>query len=199
MLMERSMRTSTSSLPERQCIRSVVSKFFRSSFGGSQFELAQRNAASGSSSSASTSTKADKTNPTTTTEATTVKPPVPFNRWTPRAQPVRPVVAVMKTIIEDGDENENYENEDPQSNIANQDYVEEESLSYEPSDNSGVSVMTASEKLLKACFNQLTKNSCQVINCEYSHDPVIVAAARDKQIAGQARIAAQASKYNEGL
>ena len=159
------------------------SKFFRSSFGGSQFELAQRNAASGSSSSASASTKTDKTNPTTTTKAITVKPPVPFNRWTPRAQPVRPVVAVMKTIIEDGDENENFENEDPQSNIANQDYVEEESLFCEPSDNSGVSVMTASEKLLKACFNQLTKNSCQVINCEYSHDPVIVATARDKQIA----------------
>ena len=90
----------------------------------------------------------------------------------------------MKTIIEDGDEDyENHENEDPQSNIANQDYVEEEFYPHESSDDAGVSVMTASEKLLKACFNQLTKNSCQVINCEYSHDPVIVAAARDKQIA----------------
>ena len=60
------------------------SKFFRSSFGGSQFELAQRNAASGSSSSANSSTRANETNPTSTTEATIVKPPVPFNRWTPR-------------------------------------------------------------------------------------------------------------------
>ena len=94
------------------------SKFFRSSFGGSQFELAQRNAASGSSSSTNVSAKTDKTNPTITTEATTVKPPVPFNRWTPRAQQVRPVVAVMKTIIEDGDENESLENEDPQSNLS---------------------------------------------------------------------------------
>ena len=136
-----------------------------------------RNAASGSSSSANTSTRADKANPTT------VKPPVPFNRWAPYAQPARPVVAVMKTIVEDGDENENFENEDPQSNVANQDYVEEESSFNKPSDNSGMSVMTASEKLLKAFSNQLTKNSCQTINCEYSHDPVIVAAARDKQIA----------------
>ena len=174
------------------------SKFFRSSFGGSQFERAQRNAASGSSSSASTSTKADKTNPITTTEATTVKPLVPFDRWTPRAQPVRPVVAVMKTIIEDGDENENYENEDPQSNIANQDYVEEEPLFYEPSDISGVSVMKASEKLLKACFNQLTKNSCQVINCEYSHDPVIVAAARDKQIADLQKVKQELQLKHQG-
>jgi len=53
------------------------SKFFRSSFGGSQFELAQRNAASGSSSSTNASTRADKTNPTATVEATTVKPLVP--------------------------------------------------------------------------------------------------------------------------
>ena len=105
----------------------------------------------------------------------------------------------MKTIIEDGDENyENHENEDPQSNVANQSYVEEESLSYEHSDDAGVSVMTASEKLLKAYFNQLTKNSCQVINCEYSHDPVIVAAARDKQIADLQKVKPELQLKHQG-
>lgn len=79
--------------------------------------------------------------------------------------------------------NDNFENEDPLSNEANQDYVEEESSLYKPCDSSGMSVMTASEKMLKACFRYLTKNFCAVPKCEYSHDPVIIAAARDKQIA----------------
>ena len=108
-----------------------------------------RNAASGSSSSANTSTRADKANPTT------VKPPVPFNRWAPYAQPARPVVAVMKTIIEDGDENENFENEYPLSNEANQDYAEEESSSYQPSDNSGMSVMSCSKTHAKPTHKKL--------------------------------------------
>jgi hypothetical protein len=143
------------------------SKFFRSSFGGSQFELAQRNAASGSSSSANTSATADKTNPTITTEATTVKTPVPFNRWTPRAQPTHPVVAVMKTIYED----DNDENEDPSDNDQGH-----------PHEQSTCVVMTASEKLGKGCYNMISKNYCNNPSCEYSHDAGVIAAARDKQI-----------------
>jgi len=76
----------------------------------------------------------DKAVPTTTTEASTVKPPIPYSRWTPRAQPTHPVVAVMKTIYED----DNDENEDPFDNGQGH-----------PNDQSTCVVMTASEKLGK--------------------------------------------------
>ena len=91
----------------------------------------------------------------------------------------------MKTIVEDSDELENdgVENNDPLSNEANQDYEEEDFSLCEPCDSSGMKVMTASEKMQKACFCHLTKNPCQVTNCEYSHDPAIIAAAQYKQIA----------------
>ena len=43
--------------------------------------------------------------------------------------------------------------------------------------------ITASDKLEMACFRCVSKNSCSIPNCEYSHDHDIVTAARDKQMA----------------
>jgi len=43
--------------------------------------------------------------------------------------------------------------------------------------------MTASERLNAACFRMVNKNSCSQVNCEYSHDKAVIAAARDKQMA----------------
>lgn len=137
----------------------------------------------GMSSSANASTRVDKTNPTTTVEAATLKPSVPFNRWTPRAQPARPVVAVIKTIDEYDKENGDFENEESHSSNANQNQHGEYFPVCGSCDDSSMSVMTASEKLLKTCYRHLTKNYCGVPNCEYSHDPGIIAAARDKSIA----------------
>ena len=87
------------------------SQVFRHSFGGSRFEKAQREAIEGSS------RLIDTTTPTTTIEAGTVKPQVPFNKWTPRAKPPAAVVAVMKTINEeDTYYEEGNENLDPEDN-----------------------------------------------------------------------------------
>ena len=84
------------------------SQVFRHSFGDSRFEKAQREAIASSSRPVdSTAMSSDKAVPTTTIEASTVKPQISYSRWTPRAQPTHPVVAVMKTIYEgDNDENE---------------------------------------------------------------------------------------------
>jgi ketopantoate hydroxymethyltransferase len=46
-----------------------------------------------------------------------------------------------------------------------------------------LNAIIASDKLGMACFRCVTKNSFSIPNCEYSHDRVIIAAARDKQMA----------------
>ena len=79
-------------------------------------------------------------------------------------------------------EEENDENVDPGSNVDpedSDDLGETDSTAREKKLNA----ITASDKLGMACFRCVTKNSCSIPNCEYSHDRDIVAAARDKQMA----------------
>ena len=82
---------------------------------------------------------------------------IPHRKWTPR------VVAAMESVRE---EDEHDENENPED--------------YQQSKN--IAIMTASEKLNAACYRMVNKNSCSQVNCEYSHDKALIAAARDKQM-----------------
>ena len=148
-------------------------KFFRASFGGFKFEKAQRDALASSTSISVSASCYDKSTPTITTEATTIKPPVPFSKWTPRAP--RPVVAVMKSVDE-GDDEESADENAP-TNEAN-----DESIIIPTQHDPNISALTASEMLTKACYRHVTKNYCGISNCSYSHNPGIIAAARDQQI-----------------
>lgn len=152
-------------------------KFFRGSFGGSHFEKQQREALALSTTTNNSSTRSDKNIPTTTTEATTVKPPVPFSKWTPRAKALPAVVAVMKSVEEDlaeddDEDDENDENINPNYNSNDTDVPICAAI---PS--------TASDRLTRPCYKMVAKNYCGVPSCEYSHDAALVAAARDQQIA----------------
>ena len=156
------------------------SQVFRHSFGGSRFEKAQREAIAGSSRLIDTST------PTTTIEASTIRPTVPFDKLSPRAKPPAAVVAVMKTFTEEESYNEDdIENVDPEDNT----YCISCDSAREYSDDPATFVaavsggISASDKLLMACYKMVQKNSCRTPACEYSHDPGIVAAAREMQIA----------------
>ena len=66
----------------------------------------------------------------------------------------------MKTIDEYDEENGDFENEDPYSCNIKQNQHGEDFTVCGSCDDSGMSVMTASEKMLKACYRQLTKNYC---------------------------------------
>jgi hypothetical protein len=149
-------------------------KFFRASFGGSKFEKAQRDALASSSSTSQSASRYDKATPTITTEASIIKPPVPFSNWTPRAP--RAVVAVMKAVDEVDDEESTDENDEP---IVK---ANDESSIIPTKHDSNISALTASEMLTKACYRHVTKNYCGISNCGYSHDPGIIAVARDQQI-----------------
>lgn len=79
----------------------------------------------------------------------------------------------METVLED---DELDENEDPEENKC---HFKKDNVSkkYE-----SIAAMTASERLNAACYRMVKKNSCSRVNCEYSHDKAVIAAARDKQI-----------------
>ena len=91
-------------------------------------------------------------------------------------------MAIMESV-----EEENDENADPESNLAcvEDEFAEDSDvlLCSEFPSTKKLNAITASDKLGMACFRMVTKNSCLLPNCEYSHDNSIVAAARDKQIA----------------
>jgi len=152
-------------------------KFFRASFGGSKFEKAQRDALASSTSISASASRYDKSTPTITTEASTIKPPVPFSKWTPRAPKV--VVAAMKAVEEGDDEESSDENDEPSEQAAD---FSNNILKNEDHLPVYISALTASEMLTKACYRHVTKNYCGIPNCGYSHDPGIIAAARDQQI-----------------
>jgi len=152
-------------------------KFFRASFGGSKFEKAQLDALASSTSISASASRYDKSTPTITTEASTIKPPVPFSKWTPRAP--KAVVAAMKAVEESDDEESSDENDEPSEQAAN---FSNNILKNEDPLPVHISALTASEMLTKACYRHVTKNYCGIPNCGYSHDPGIIAAARDQQI-----------------
>ena len=90
----------------------------------------------------------------------------------------------MKTITEEDSFNEiDIENIDPQDDV----YCIESAPEYSEDPATFVAAvsggMPASNKLLMACYKMVSKNYCQTPACQYSHDPAIVAAARETQIA----------------
>jgi hypothetical protein len=82
----------------------------------------------------------------------------------------------MKDVDEGDDEESTDENDEP-TEKANEDHS-----SFPTKHDSNISALTASEMLTKACYRHVTKNYCGIPNCGYSHDPGIIAAARDQQI-----------------
>ena len=97
---------------------------------------------------------------------------VPYQKWPRRT------VAVMESV-----EEENDENTDPVSNFDPEDSEDDLEETDSADRDKKLNAITASDKLGMACFRCVTKNSCSIPNCEYSHDRDIVAAARDKQMA----------------
>ena len=85
----------------------------------------------------------------------------------------------MSTVTEDDEEED--DNEEPNETKDPSDNVIIDTDRHHPT--TSIKVMTASEKLSSACFAMVIRNSCKQVNCEYSHDKAIIAAARDKQIA----------------
>ena len=92
----------------------------------------------------------------------------------PRAP--RTVVAVIKSLDEVDDEESDDENDAPI------DEAIDEPIIIPTQHDPNISALTASEMLTKACYRHVTKNYCGIPNCGYSHDPGIIAAARDQQI-----------------
>jgi hypothetical protein len=45
-----------------------------------------------------------------------------------------------------------------------------------------IAAMTASERLNATCFRMVNENSCSQVNCKYSNDKAVIAAAREKQM-----------------
>ena len=80
-------------------------------------------------------------------------------------------------------EEENGENIDPVNNFDPEDSEDDLGETDSTARDKKLNAITASDKLGMACFRCVTKNSCSIPNCEYSHDRDIVAAARDKQMA----------------
>ena len=101
------------------------------------------------------------------TKAATIPPPIPYRKWTPR-------VAIMESVPEDEEEH-NDEIEDPQDNVM----ADDEPVA---SANVSAAISTASDRVGQPCFRMVSQNSCSQVNCEYSHDRALVAAARDKTI-----------------
>ena len=81
----------------------------------------------------------------------------------------------MKSVDE-GDDEESADENAP-TNEAN-----DESIIIPTQHDPNISALTASEMLTKACYRHVTKNYCGIPNCGYSHDPGIIAVARDQQI-----------------
>ncbi len=73
-------------------------------------------------------------------------------------------------------EDEHDENEDPADNNCQftSDIVNKKCDS--------IAAMTASERLNATCFRMVNENSCSQVNCEYSNDKAVIAAAREKQM-----------------
>ena len=139
---------------------SKAAKVFSASFGGTIFDQSQRNH---QYPLADTTVHKEERTPAVAAVST-----IPYRRWTPR------VVATMESVHE---EDEQDENEDPDNNTCQftNDNVSKKCQS--------IAAMTASAKLNAACFRMVNKNSCSQVNCEYSHDEALIAAARDKQMA----------------
>ncbi len=141
---------------------SKAAKKFSASFGGSVFEQSERNHRHPLADTALDKEERTSGVAVVVTNAATIHPPIPYRKWTPR-------VAVMESVQEEEEDND--ENVDP--------YV---SSNTESESLASIKVMTASERLSTACYKMVSKNSCNQVNCEYSHDKAIVAAARDKTI-----------------
>jgi hypothetical protein len=85
----------------------------------------------------------------------------------------------MKAVEESDDEESSDENDEPSEQAAN---LSNNILKNEDPLPVHISALTASEMLTKACYRHVTKNYCGIPNCGSSHDPGIIAAARDQQI-----------------
>jgi len=97
---------------------------------------------------------------------------VPYQKWPRRT------VVVMESV-----EEENGEKIDPVNKFDPEDSEDDLGETDSTARDKKLNAITASDKLGMACFRCVTKNSCSIPNCEYSHDRDIVAAARDKQMA----------------
>ena len=106
---------------------------------------------------------------------TSATKPVATGAVVPYQKLPRRTVAVMESV-----EEENDENIDPVNNFDSEDDLGETDSSAR---DKKLNAIIASDKLGMACFGCVTKNSCSIPNCEYSHDRDIIAAARDKQMA----------------
>ena len=82
----------------------------------------------------------------------------------------------MKSVDAADDEESADENDAPT------DEANDESVIISTQHDPNISALTASEMLTKTCYRHVTKNYCGIPNCGYSHDPGIIAAARDQQI-----------------
>jgi hypothetical protein len=80
-------------------------------------------------------------------------------------------------------EEENDENIDPVNNFDPEDSEDDFRETDSTAGDKKLNAIIASDKMEMPCFRCVTKNSCSIPNCEYSHDRDIIAAARDKQMA----------------
>jgi hypothetical protein len=140
---------------------SKAANVFSASFGGTVFDQSQRN----HQYPLLADTTVHKEEGSSAVAAVSI---IPHRGWTPR------VIAALECVRE---EDEQDENEDPEGNNCQftSDIVNKKCES--------IAAMTASERLNAACFRMVNKNSCSQVNCEYSHDKAVIAAARDKQMA----------------
>jgi hypothetical protein len=164
---------------------SKAAKVFSASFGGSAFEQNERN-----HQHPLVDTAVHKQEHASAVAAVSA---IPYRKWTPRVAAMSARSLPMSTVTEDDEEED--DNEEPNENKDPSDNVIIEADKHHPT--TSIKVMTASEKLRSACFGMVIRNSCKQVNCEYSHDKAIIAAARDKQIADQKSNARRASGNHE--
>jgi len=144
---------------------------FSTSFGGAAFAASERNHQHHLADTEVTETKTTAS----VTKASASTAVVPYQRWP------RKTIAVMESVLEEGDEKI-----DPEDNAVNDEseFTDDDAMfCHESPSTKKLNAITASDKLGMACFRMVTRNSCQIPNCEYSHDSHIVGAARDKQMA----------------
>ena len=147
-----------------------AAKVISASFGGSAFEQNERN-----HQHPLADTTVHKQEHVSAVAAVSA---IPYRKWTPRVAAMSARSSSMSTVTEDDEEED--DNEEPNETKDPSDNVIIDTDRHHPTTSIK---MTASEKLSSACFAMVIRNSCKQVNCEYSHDKAIIAAARDKQIA----------------
>ena len=133
---------------------------FSTSFGGAAFAASERNHQHHLADIEVTEFKA--TAPVSKAPASTAV--VPSQRWP------RKTVAIMESVEEEGDENIDPENNTNMADDESEFTDDDAMLCYESPSAKKLNAITTSDKLSMACFRMVTKNSCLLPNCEYSHD-----------------------------